>query len=446
MQSATAYDRTVVDLIGDPCRLMTSLARAAGTDDYVVYERPPVWTFATGVFAEVTVTATHSTLRVGEREQVVTRDARPLAELPGLLAEIPLADWRAYGIAMFEMSYGDAAVVADPDEDVLMRLIVPKVEVVVDQGRATVSALDEDDANQWAAFIEEATPQPELSMSAVDVGSEAPGTDFRSIVADVVREMGHRGLQKVVLSREVGAGSDVDVPATYLLGRGNNTPARSFLLGLGGLLAAGFSPEMIAEVSADGEVRTQPLAGTRALSSDPGSGIVDEVGADLLDDAKEVFEHAIAVRNSCHDMTAVCEPESVAVTDYMTIQQRGTVQHIGSMVNGQLASGQSEWDAFLALFPTLIGRPRAEAYELIGKFETSPRGLYGGAVLAVDSGGSLDAALVIRALFQQHGRTWLRAGVGVVPQSTPDREFEETCEKLSSVANHIVRRTPSTGT
>ncbi|WP_446222449.1 salicylate synthase [Nocardia sp. IBHARD005] len=412
---------------------MTRLAAAVELDEYVVYERPPVWTFAAGAVAEVVVTQSHSTLRIDGFERAVARDRRTLAELPALLAQVPLTDWRAYGMAMFEMSYGDTESAAD-ERATLMKLIVPRVEVVVDGGEAIVRGVDDREVAQLAALIAEPVPDSSPRCDPVDVEFEASGADFRAAVADVLQEIKARGLQKVVLSRDVPIDGDVDVPATFRLGRANNTPARSFLLHLDGVRAAGFSPEIIAEVSAEGRVHTQPLAGTRAVSTGASTG------ADLLDDPKEVFEHAIAVRNSCHDMATVCRPESIAVTDYMAVQRRGTVQHIGSMVSGELAAEQTCWDAFMALFPTLIGRPRPEAFELIGKFESSPRGPYGGAVLAIDSAGNLDATLTIRALFQQSdGRTWLRAGVGLVPQSTPDREFEETCEKMRSVASYVVR-------
>lgn len=82
--------------------------------------------------------------------------------------------------------------------------------------------------------------------------------------------------------------------------------------------------------------------------------------------------------------------------------------------------------------------PKSAAYDLIRRHEPEPRGLYSGAVLMVSSEGDLDAALVLRTVYRSRGRTWLRAGAGIVGESRPEREFEETCEKLRSVSRHLV--------
>ncbi len=434
------YVGLAVPVADDPCQVMVRLAEAFGASDHVVYENPPVWSFAAGCIAEVIVTASRSVVRDGRGERAVPRARRPLAEVPALLDDISVSGWRAYGIAMSDLTQGGSAAAAD-GEALLMHLVVPRVEVRMAAGQATVRGITGDEARQAAEIIAAARPYPPCRpvSGGVEADEEA-GADFRSLVRDAVQEIRDRGLQKVVLSRSVPIDANVDLRGTFVAGRARHTPVRSFLLQLDGLAAAGFSPEIIAEVSGDGRVHTQPLAGTRALTADDAERD-ERLRAELLDDPKEVFEHAMAVRNSYRDMRAVCTPESVAITDFMEIQRRGGVQHIGSRVTGRLAPRLSPWDAFSTLMPTLIGSPRPAAYELIRRYEKSPRGLYGGAVLTADSSGALDAALAIRTVFQQHGRSWLRAGVGVVPQSTPERECEETCEKLRSVASYLVERT-----
>jgi anthranilate/para-aminobenzoate synthase component I len=126
----------------------------------------------------------------------------------------------------------------------------------------------------------------------------------------------------------------------------------------------------------------------------------------------------------------------------MTVRERGSVQHLASRATGRLADDRGPWDAFAALFPaiTATGCPKPEALRTISRYESEPRGLYAGAVFTVDAGGSLDAALVLRTVFQRDGRSWLRAGAGVMGQSTPEREWEESCEKLRSVAPHLRHR------
>jgi anthranilate/para-aminobenzoate synthase component I len=124
----------------------------------------------------------------------------------------------------------------------------------------------------------------------------------------------------------------------------------------------------------------------------------------------------------------------------MAIRERGSVQHLASQVSGQLAPGRAEWDAFGAVFPavTASGVPKIPAYESIRTYEPQARGLYAGSVMTVDQDGSMDAALVLRSVYRREGRTWLRAGAGIVSQSVPEREFEETCEKLDSVARFLI--------
>jgi anthranilate/para-aminobenzoate synthase component I len=116
------------------------------------------------------------------------------------------------------------------------------------------------------------------------------------------------------------------------------------------------------------------------------------------------------------------------------------VQHLASRVSGQLAAGRRAWDAFHAVFPavTASGVPKEAAYECIQRNEPEARGLYSGAVLTVDQHGAMDAALVLRSVYRQDGRTWLRAGAGIVGHSRPERELEETCEKLGSVGRFLV--------
>jgi salicylate synthase len=191
-------------------------------------------------------------------------------------------------------------------------------------------------------------------------------------------------------------------------------------------------------VDADGRVSTQPLAGTRARNGSPEQ--IERLGTELLTDPKEVYEHAISMRSSWSELGTVCAPGSVRVDEPMMIRHRGAVQHIGSVVSGQLAPGRTALDAFGAVFPavTASGIPRPEACACIARLEPHQRGIYGGAVMRACSDGSLDAALVLRSIFQADRQAWLQAGAGIVRDSRPEREFQETREKLESIAPFVV--------
>ncbi|NUT49412.1 MAG: salicylate synthase, partial [Saccharothrix sp.] len=278
----------------------------------------------------------------------------------------------------------------------------------------------------------DARPEPRPRPVALDL--DLDGGWYRQAVASAVREIDRGLFRKVVLSRAVPVDVEVDLFRTYLRGRADNTPARSFLLDLGGRRALGFCPETILEADPDGTVSTQPLAGTRPLGH--GRDEDRRARAELLDDPKEVYEHIVSVKAAYDELHRVCAPGTVAVTDLMTVKPRGTVQHLGSRVRGDLGAGRSPWDALEAVFPAVTGSgiPKAAACEYIWRTEPGPRGLYAGAVLTASRDGALDAGLVLRSLFEEGGRRWLRAGAGIVASSDPLREYEETCHKLRGVA------------
>ncbi|MBN3729112.1 salicylate synthase, partial [Burkholderia sp. Ac-20379] len=265
----------------------------------------------------------------------------------------------------------------------------------------------------------------------------ADAAPYRQRVARAVEQIEARDYDKVIASRAVPVSGALDLVASYQKGRLANQPARSFLLRRDAFACAGFSPETVVEVATDGGVSTQPLAGTRALGDTPEQEA--QLRADLLRDPKEIAEHAVSVKLAVDELLPVCAPDSVQVAEFMQICRRGTVQHLGSRVRGRLAEGRSAWDAFAALFPavTASGIPKREAIDAIGQLEPGPRGLYSGCVMIADSDGLLDAALVLRSVFVDGGRAWLQAGAGVVAMSTPERELEETREKLTSVSRFL---------
>ncbi|TVT18940.1 salicylate synthase [Amycolatopsis acidiphila] len=412
---------------------MAALARA-GFDDYVVYENDGTWTFAGGSLATVTLDATHVRVR-----SVVESDTEwsgsPGAALRAALDSLPVPGWRAYGSVHFGFSgllpgLGLRGVAAPAGD--LVRLLVPRTEVTIAGGEVTIRGEEQDRVREILREpMTGAAPRPRPIDVRVD------GAGYRERVAQAIKEIRQGQYQKVILSRSVRIPFAADLVATYEVGRRGNTPARSFLMRLGGAEAAGFSPEVIVTVSPDGAVATQPLAGTRAF----GRGADEDAAArtDLESNPKEIFEHAVSVRTAQEELRRVCRPESVRVGDFMGVKERGSVQHLASLVCGDLAEGRTAWDALEAVFPavTASGIPKRESLDAIARMDEARR-LYSGAVLAASHDGSLDAALVLRAVYQEAGVTWLRAGAGIVADSTPEREFEETCEKLSSVAPFVV--------
>ncbi|OPG12571.1 salicylate synthase [Microbispora sp. GKU 823] len=436
----------VHDAPDDPAAAAVRLARAGLDEEHVVYEQAGIWYFAAGGAVTLTVDAARVVARARGCSWTVPIDGPPLdlvADAVAALGQSGAAD--LYGWAAFELAHMLHGDPAEAGTEPLLHLIVPSVEVALRPGKAEVRSIGDTWTRKVCALLADAaTPDAEAAVALpalpdaeklIAVGGPA----YRQAVARGVADI-HAGLVgKAVLSRAVPLppGGVPDFAASYLAGRRANTPARSFLLKLGGWQAAGFSPETVVEVDPSGRVSTQPLAGTRALGPDPEEN--ERLRRELLTDAKEVHEHAISVRLACEQMESICRPGSVIVEEFMTVKERGSVQHLASRVAGSLEEAVGTWQAFAALFPaiTATGVPRAAALTALARYEVEPRGLYGGAVFRVGTDGSLDAALVLRTLLGRGARTWLRAGAGVMGQSAPEREYEETCEKLRSVVPYL---------
>ncbi|WP_370462790.1 salicylate synthase [Mycobacterium sp. Marseille-P9652] len=423
----------------DPADLAASLAAALperSGDEYLLYEHGDQWVLASGVRAMVELDSDE--LRV-IRDGVTRR--QPWSGRPGsalgdavdrlLLETDQLFGWVAFEFGLYRYGLQRRLAPGTP----LARVFWPRSRIVVTPG--AVRLFDGPATHRDAVLDLIANGPPEIRGSgAVDVGADASG--YRDRVATAVREISAGRYRKVILSRCVPVPFELDFPSTYRLGRRHNTPVRSFLLRLGATRALGYSPELVAAVARDGAVVTEPLAGTRAL----GRGAVRDGRAreDLQSDPKEIVEHAISVRSSLQEITEIAQPGTAAVTDFMTVRERGSVQHLGSTVCGLLDPAADRMDALEALFPavTASGIPKAAGVEAILRLDEAPRGLYSGAVVMFSADGGLDAALTLRAVYERDGATWLRAGAGIIAESRPEREFEETCEKLSTLAPYLI--------
>lgn len=426
-----------VEYVTDPAAAMACLAAADRFGEYVVYERPGEWVFAADPLGSVELDA--GELRTIWNAETTTRawTGRPAQVIDAALAELPLEGRTAYGWIGFEFcAYSLAADRYLNPLTSLAHLMIPRIEVRVDLSGIRISGATPNEACDIHELIARSQGVELPVATPIDVRADTTG--YRGRVAAAVAEIQSGDYQKVILSRKVALPFVVDLPATYRLGRANNTPARSFLLRLGGLEAAGFSPELVASVDDDRVVTTEPLAGTRAF----GLGVEADgaARAELLADPKEIVEHAISVQTSFAEIAEVAVAGTPSVSDFMSVRERGSVQHLASTVRGVLAPDLSSWDALEVLFPsvTASGIPKRAGVDSVFRNDHAPRGLYSGAVVSVSATGALEAALVLRAVYQTGEGAWLRAGAGIVGQSQPDREFEETCEKLGSVAPYVV--------
>ncbi|APO76922.1 isochorismate synthase/isochorismate lyase/chorismate mutase (plasmid) [Rhizobium etli 8C-3] len=457
-QSNAAY---VVPLAVDAVTAAASLASAvegdaltspqpaknrAGAEPYILYEKAGEISFAAGSMMEIRLdrAGLQLTTPTGSRREPLTD--RPLRQVQAMLASVLSiqkgSQPRVFGWAAFELSYLLQGLPIADDVGTLLYLFVPQHEARIRSGEADLRVSDPQVAELWLTALRNAEPNDPSERIHVDEVSDATG--YVDAAREAIKAIDGSKLRKIILSRSVFLAEEVDLVASYRTLRRNNTPVRSFLLRLGGIAAAGVSPGAIIEVSATGAVVTQPLAGTRAYTGQPelDASLRDE----LLSDPKEIYEHALSVKLAQDEIAAVSQPGTVFVEDFMHVVSRGSVQHLASRVRGQLRSDASCWDALGSVFPavTASGIPKRDACREISLREQSARGLYSGAVLAIDGSGQFDAALVLRSVYQVEGATWLRAGAGLISQSNAERELEETREKMRSVSRFLVPRSGST--
>ncbi|WP_239934077.1 salicylate synthase [Streptomyces sp. CBG31] len=423
---------------GDPVAVAAALA--ARTDaPHLLYEHDGHVTWSEGESAVVEVSRTTVALHgPGTDVMEVPAGPHPLATAGELLRKRtggtgPVHGWIAFELAHAYHGGGGSG------HGAVARFVVPEREIALTPATAVLRAGDPDALGALERQLRDATASAgEPDEARVPVDLEEDADRYRFAVATVVRAIRAGEYDKAIISRTVSVPEEISLPATYLAGRRSHLPARSFLLRHGGWEAAGFSPEIVARIDTEGLVTAQPLAGTRALTGD---GEADAARrADLHRDAKEVYEHAVSVRLVQEEMNTVCLPETVRTEEFMGVEERGSVQHLASRLRGRLVPGRDRWDALAALFPavTASGIPKAPALTAISHAEGDERGLYSGAVVRVEADGTLDAALVLRTVLRRGGRTWLRAGAGIVAHSDPERELEETREKLRAVSGHLV--------
>jgi len=237
---------------------------------------------------------------------------------------------------------------------------------------------------------------------------------------------------QVVLSRRIETrlkGTPFDVYRA--LRRINPSPYMYCLLD-GPVSIVGASPEMLVRVE-DRRIETRPIAGTRGRGATENEDRILE--AQLRADAKERAEHLMLVDLARNDLGRVASPGTVAVHDLMSVERFSHVMHLVTRVTGSLRPGLDALDALTACFPagTVSGAPKIRAMEIIEALEGTRRGPYAGAVAYADASGNLDSCITIRTMVSRGRRAWVQAGAGIVADSVPSLEYEETSRKAEAI-------------
>ncbi len=239
---------------------------------------------------------------------------------------------------------------------------------------------------------------------------------------------------QVVLSNRLAADYSGSLFHTYCRLRETNPSPYMFYFSSDDVEIAGASPETLVKLE-NGTVTTYPLAGTRPRGKTPEEDKALE--EELLADEKELSEHNMLVDLGRNDIGKISEFGSVRVDKYMAIERYSHVMHIGSAVSGTLRADCDALDAVSAILPagTLSGAPKLKACEIISESENNKRGIYGGAIGYLSFNGDMDTCIAIRLAFKKNGRVFVRSGAGIVADSVPEKEYQESINKAKAVVN-----------
>ncbi|CAI7588080.1 unnamed protein product [Penicillium glandicola] len=416
---------------GDALERVAAVLAKYGQDDYYAYEREGDWFVGLG---------NQSTLLIdskGENMSIITGSKRTSRLIVGssvsdLAREFVDKNLKPGGKIFGQAGFNYAAHIRGqefkPGQWPLLSLLVPSIELTFRREEITVAGFDNDRVRELHDFIRNYPANFDRIRleTTARINTQENSEEYISRVEKALLEISNGHYVKVIPSRAVNIQDKVDMPATLLLGRRANNPARSFCLNHTGFQATGFSPELV-------------------ISCQGSKDEVERLRRELLNDPKEIVEHVISVKEAIEELGQLCIPYSVTIDDFMSVRARGSVQHLGSRVAGILSPDKDMWDAFEILFPSITasGIPKHTAIQAIQRLEHQTRELYSGAVFMIEDLNSFEAALVLRSVFQDTTRQWIQAGAGVILQSNPQRELRETCEKLASIAPFVVTESRS---
>jgi anthranilate synthase component I len=323
------------------------------------------------------------------------------------------------------------------------------------QKTAIVVALAKSQADRKAAYDDacrrvdrliEKLSTPTDSLTPVDINtcgdahvayeSNFTQAEFEGAVRKCVEYIRAGDIFQVVISQRLAIPLAIDPFEVYRTLRVVNPSPFMFFLRTPHCTLVGSSPEIMVRV-VDGKVTVRPLAGTRRR------GRTDEedqhLAEELLADPKERAEHVMLVDLGRNDVGRVAKYGSVELSDVMQIERYSHVMHITSNVTGELPDGRDAFDALAACLPagTVSGAPKVRAMQIIDELEPDRRGPYAGAVGYIDFAGNMDTCIALRTIVIQNGTAYIQAGAGIVADSVPEREYEETLSKARGLLKAI---------
>lgn len=415
----------------------------------------------TSAHVEVLVFRDTVQIRTSNGTETIEHNNDPLAVLKSIMARYTAADLpelpRFWGGLVGYLSYEMVSFFETrvpnmlPADQPMAHFMLPEELLIFDNIRNTlvclaVGFIDKPEAaghvyaasanrlNQLLRTINTPLSMEPMNMSAFQLALQPvlAESEFRGQVERVKEYIRKGDIIQSVISQPFTCPAPYDVLALYRAQRYINPSPYLFFMHLGDLALAGSSPETM--VRLENRVATlRPIAGTRprGKTEQEDRALADE----LLQDEKERAEHLMLVDLGRNDLGRVARTGTVQVTDLMVVERYSHVMHLVSNIISELKPECDVWDLLRASFPagTLSGAPKVRAMEIIAEMEQGPRGTYGGAVGYISFSGNMDMAITIRTACVQNGEMTVRAGAGIVADSDPERERQETVNKAMSV-------------
>ncbi|HEY7445812.1 MAG TPA: anthranilate synthase component I [Vicinamibacterales bacterium] len=270
----------------------------------------------------------------------------------------------------------------------------------------------------------------------LEVRSNVTRDRFLEMVRTAKEYIAAGDIYQVVLSQRFEVDVTADPFTVYRALRHVNPSPYMYFIRMGGAAIVGSSPEMLVRVEGR-RAQTHPIAGTRPRGRNEEEDV--RLGEELKKNEKERAEHVMLVDLGRNDIGRVAEYGTVRVPQFMGLERYSHVMHLVSIVEGRLAEDRDRLDALVACFPagTVSGAPKVRAMEIIAELEPERRGIYAGAVGYVDFAGNLDFCITIRTVVMANQKAYVQAGAGIVADSNPAAEYEETRDKAKALVRAL---------
>ena len=279
-------------------------------------------------------------------------------------------------------------------------------------------------------------PEAAVESKNSEVKSNWERRKFENAVRDIKELISAGECYQVVISQCFSRETSASPISIYRAMRSINPSPYMFLLQVGGRSLIGASPEMLVRCR-ENELEYRPIAGTRPRGKNPEKDAL--LAEEMRADEKETAEHQMLVDLGRNDLGKVSKYGSVRVSGLMSVEKYSHVQHLVSYLSSDLANGRDRFDALAACFPagTVSGAPKVRAIEIIRGLEPTPRGVYAGTVGYFDYAGNMDTCIAIRTLVLENGIARIQAGAGIVADSIPEAEYQETVNKAKGLLKAI---------